>query len=219
MKKSLCERLRELRGTLSYKAFSQKTGLDAASFERWEKGTSDIKSDALLKLCSVFQVSSDWLLGIEKEPFLSTAVCGAAGVGKSAFAIDYAKKIIALGTHGTPIEDLKAPTVDLAVDTGTGTHVCFTKSHEARRRLIELYDSDPVLRSAINQIVRLKYPAEDKFIGISDGTNQEIFHSGLAAESVASTHIPVSANASIHSLTNSPRVRYPRGRSKPKTHT
>lgn len=64
MEKVFLRRLLELRNSMSYKAFADKTGLDKTSLERWEKGTSDIKSDAIVKLCSACGVSADWLLGL-----------------------------------------------------------------------------------------------------------------------------------------------------------
>lgn len=63
----LAERLKTLRqeSGLSIFELSQKISISVASLCRWENGTTDIKSDQLIILAEFFQVSVDYLLGLE----------------------------------------------------------------------------------------------------------------------------------------------------------
>ena len=77
MRKTICDRIKQLRNSLSYIEFSRKLNLSAASVERWEKGRSDIKSDALIRICSVCGVSADWLLGLSDKAKHPSILSGA----------------------------------------------------------------------------------------------------------------------------------------------
>lgn len=57
-------RLKELRNSLSYKAFEKETGIPAATIERLEKVGKDAKSGQIEKICTAFGVSADWFLGL-----------------------------------------------------------------------------------------------------------------------------------------------------------
>ena len=61
------ERLKELRidKNLSIQALSRETGLGSSSICRWENGQADIKSEQLIILVKFFNVTSDYLLGLE----------------------------------------------------------------------------------------------------------------------------------------------------------
>lgn len=77
MQKTVCAHIKKLRGSSSYIEFGKKLNLSAASIERWEKGRSDIKSDAIVKICSTCGVSADWLLGLsDRTEFPSSVFSG-----------------------------------------------------------------------------------------------------------------------------------------------
>ena len=61
------ERLKDLRVEkgMSIAVLSKKLQIGVASICRWENGISDIKSDQLIIIASFFDVSADYLLGIE----------------------------------------------------------------------------------------------------------------------------------------------------------
>ncbi len=61
------ERLKELRTEkgLSDAALSRQIQVSDATISRWENGQSDIKSDQLILLAKFFNVTTDYLLGLE----------------------------------------------------------------------------------------------------------------------------------------------------------
>ena len=65
--RKFAERLKELRleRGLSIAALGQRIGVGAASVCRWEKGGCDVKGDSLISLAKFFEVSADYLLGLE----------------------------------------------------------------------------------------------------------------------------------------------------------
>lgn len=65
--RKFAERLKELRSekSLSIQALSKATDIGAASICRWENGQADIKSDQLITLALFFDVTADYLLGLE----------------------------------------------------------------------------------------------------------------------------------------------------------
>lgn len=67
MKKSLCERLRELRGSDSQTAFCQKIQQKQGTYSAWERGQKDPSSSAIALICKSTGVSADWLLGLSPQ--------------------------------------------------------------------------------------------------------------------------------------------------------
>lgn len=65
--KIFAERLKELRleQNLSIFQLSKITKIGVASISRWENGISDIKGEQLVILAQYFNVSTDFLLGLE----------------------------------------------------------------------------------------------------------------------------------------------------------
>lgn len=65
--RKFAERLKELRSekSLSIQALSKATDIGVASICRWENGQADIKSDQLITLALFFDVTADYLLGLE----------------------------------------------------------------------------------------------------------------------------------------------------------
>ena len=61
------ERLKDLRieKGLSAKFLSKKIGVSDMSIFRWENNLADIKSEQIIKLAQFFEVSTDYLLGLE----------------------------------------------------------------------------------------------------------------------------------------------------------
>ena len=65
--KVFAERLKDLRTEkgLSIKALSEVTQIGVASICRWENGKADVKGSQLVVLAKIFDVTVDYLLGLE----------------------------------------------------------------------------------------------------------------------------------------------------------
>ena len=65
--KVFAERLKDLRTEkgLSIKALSEVTQIGVASICRWENGKADVKGSQLVVLAKFFDVTVDYLLGLE----------------------------------------------------------------------------------------------------------------------------------------------------------
>ena len=61
------ERLKDLRieKGLSIQALSKEVNIGVASICRWENGKADVKGAQLIVLAKYFEVSTDYLLGLE----------------------------------------------------------------------------------------------------------------------------------------------------------
>lgn len=59
--------LRERRGW-TQEELADEIGYTNKQVSRWESGSSDISTDALVKLSKLFGVTSDWLLGLVDDP-------------------------------------------------------------------------------------------------------------------------------------------------------
>ena len=66
-KREFANRLKELRleAKLTLVALSTQTGISKSALSAWENSTSDISSDNLIILAKFFNVSTDYLLGLE----------------------------------------------------------------------------------------------------------------------------------------------------------
>lgn len=66
----LCERLKYLRESQrpikSMSVTSELCGLPTTSYRRFERGDIKPSYDSIKKICEYFEVSADWLLGIEQ---------------------------------------------------------------------------------------------------------------------------------------------------------
>ncbi len=67
MKRKIAIRLKELREEkgLSMQALSKIIGISDSSLGRWERDEGDITGDNLIILAKFFNVTTDYLLGIE----------------------------------------------------------------------------------------------------------------------------------------------------------
>ena len=67
--KIFSERLRELREQkkLSMNSLAQKIGVSDAAICKWENGTNEPKASYITLLADFFEVSTDYLLGLEDE--------------------------------------------------------------------------------------------------------------------------------------------------------
>lgn len=67
MNKIFAERLKELReeSGLSIQSLAKKINLGLSSISRWENLQADIKSEQLVVIASFFNVSTDYLLGLD----------------------------------------------------------------------------------------------------------------------------------------------------------
>lgn len=64
--RKFCEKLKELRleNGLSFEEMSKRINISNATICRWENGLNDIKSDELIIVAKFFNVSTDYLLGM-----------------------------------------------------------------------------------------------------------------------------------------------------------
>jgi transcriptional regulator with XRE-family HTH domain len=61
------DRLESLRGSLTQKQMASKIGVPLNTYTNWIRSVNVPKSDQLEKVCTVFGVSADWLLGLGKK--------------------------------------------------------------------------------------------------------------------------------------------------------
>ncbi len=66
--KNFPDRLESLRDGLTQKQMSSKIGIPLNTYTNWIRGINVPKSDQLEKICTVFGVSADWLLGLSTAP-------------------------------------------------------------------------------------------------------------------------------------------------------
>jgi len=66
----LNERLIELRNknNLLQKDVAAATDLSVVGYQRYEYGTRKPTSDVIVKLCNLFNISADYLLGLSDDP-------------------------------------------------------------------------------------------------------------------------------------------------------
>lgn len=64
MKNIFIDRLKIARQNLSQQAAADKIGIKQQAYARYETGRSTPGMDVLRKMCVVFGVSADWLLGL-----------------------------------------------------------------------------------------------------------------------------------------------------------
>lgn len=64
---TFCERLKELRleKNLSYRQLAKQTGFSDVALGKWEKGIQVPTIQTLITLCKFFNVSADYMLGLE----------------------------------------------------------------------------------------------------------------------------------------------------------
>lgn len=64
---SIAERIRELREEkeMSRSALANAIGVDVRTISYWENGVNEPKASYIIKLATFFNVSSDYLLGLE----------------------------------------------------------------------------------------------------------------------------------------------------------
>lgn len=67
MKKSLGERIEELRADRTQKEFAAFIGVPLNTYTNWVRGIRNPASDALVTICTRLGVSSDWLLGLSGD--------------------------------------------------------------------------------------------------------------------------------------------------------
>jgi transcriptional regulator with XRE-family HTH domain len=63
--KNFSDRLESLRGNLTQKQMANKIGVPLNTYTNWVRNVNVPKSDQLEKICTVFGVSADWLLGLK----------------------------------------------------------------------------------------------------------------------------------------------------------
>jgi transcriptional regulator with XRE-family HTH domain len=70
MKDFFPERLRIARGSYSQQQAADKLGIKQQSYARYESGKITPGIDVLHRICCIFKVSSDWLLGLTDDSHL-----------------------------------------------------------------------------------------------------------------------------------------------------
>lgn len=81
MRKSLGDRLRELRGAESQTSFCAKIQQKQGTYSAWERDEKDPSSSAIALICKATGISSDWLLGL--SPHTVTANNSAVAIHNS----------------------------------------------------------------------------------------------------------------------------------------
>ena len=67
MKKNFCQRLRELRGSLTQAQYAEKIGSKQTTLSSWERGFREPNIDGIVLIATSCGVSADWLLGISDD--------------------------------------------------------------------------------------------------------------------------------------------------------
>lgn len=64
----ICDRIRELREekNISRKTLAEAIGVNTRAISYWENGVNEPKASYIYKLAQYFNVSSDYLLGLEE---------------------------------------------------------------------------------------------------------------------------------------------------------
>lgn len=62
--KSISDRLKELRGTESQSAVAKRLGISQQGWARYETGKILPGAEIIRQICSKFNISADWLLGL-----------------------------------------------------------------------------------------------------------------------------------------------------------
>jgi len=65
--KIFCTRLKEVRNSFSQNEFAKRLGIPQSSYSRYESGKNEPDYELLVSICRIFNVSSDWLLGLTDE--------------------------------------------------------------------------------------------------------------------------------------------------------
>ncbi len=70
----ICDKIKELRkrSKLTQTQLSQKLGLTRASINAWEMGISIPSTQYIIELARLFSVSSDYILDLSEESYIST---------------------------------------------------------------------------------------------------------------------------------------------------
>lgn len=93
MSEIFAKRLREVRENArkSQKVLAQYIGVSDVAYGGWERGDAEPSFTNLVKLCRYFNVSADWILGLDKE----TADARAPLLGRIAAMKDEAEQAAA----------------------------------------------------------------------------------------------------------------------------
>ena len=76
--KTIGEKLKELRGSMSQNEAAKRIGIAQQGWARYETGRVAPGADVLHQICSKFGVSADWLLGLTEERDRASADAAAA---------------------------------------------------------------------------------------------------------------------------------------------
>lgn len=144
--KEIGARLKELRGTRSQENFAQLLGITRTSLSVYERGTTPLNADLIIKVCEICSVTPNWLLLGEDIPLHSeTKELERENIGSSTFndreilvkklqesdkIIKSYKTVLYDLIKGTPVKEIKSIKYNSKTDTLTlsdGEHNISTK--------------------------------------------------------------------------------------------
>ena len=69
MREQFCKRIKELRleNKLTQRQIAEKLHIAHVSYLHWEHGKTEPSINSICELCKIFEVSADYLLGLEDE--------------------------------------------------------------------------------------------------------------------------------------------------------
>lgn len=67
-------RLQELRGNISQGKFAEPLGLTQQNYGNYERGEQKLNSDLIVKICTTYGCTAEWLLGLDDQPRKGLAV-------------------------------------------------------------------------------------------------------------------------------------------------
>lgn len=69
MREHFCKRVKELRleNKLTQRQIAEKLHIAHVSYLHWEQGKTEPSINSICELCKIFEVSADYLLGLEDE--------------------------------------------------------------------------------------------------------------------------------------------------------
>lgn len=107
-------RLRDCRGIGKTTEYAERVGVSQQTWNGWERSRSEPSFTTLVKLCHLFNVSADYLLGISSEKHPSSVSARSTGANSPACAAGGGSTaIVAGGENAALVEHLKGEITEL----------------------------------------------------------------------------------------------------------
>ncbi len=161
--------VRERRG-LSQTFMGEYLDMTAAGYARYEKGTSDPSLENLKKLCEFFEITSDWLLGING----SQTIKSQAELLKATLTLKNARASVAPVTLRFPLEDGSKSEEEATIIVINGITL-----QQAIREIIE---TESLIKSGSLSKEVLGYYLDSKMLELNDELYVEATPSNIAQE-------------------------------------